>query len=98
MFSHVVFFWTDPNQPAAADELLAGMKKYLVPIPGIVSFHAGKMVRSERAVVDQTYAVGLNVQFATKQAQDDYQAHPLHLEFVAQCQALWTKVVVYDFE
>jgi hypothetical protein len=24
MFSHVVIFWTDPNNPKAADELIAG--------------------------------------------------------------------------
>ena len=29
MFSHVVIFWTDPKNPNAADELIAGMEKYL---------------------------------------------------------------------
>ena len=28
MFSHVVIFWTDPANPKAADELLAGTNKY----------------------------------------------------------------------
>jgi hypothetical protein len=30
--------------------------------------------------------------------QDEYQDHPLHLEFVEKSKHLWTKVVVYDFE
>lgn len=99
MFSHVVIFWTDPARPQAADELLAGAEKYLKPIPGILSFHVGRMVPSHRSVVDQTYAVGLHVQFATKQAHDDYQVHPLHLEFVAKVfKPNCVKVVVYDFE
>src|SRR5262245_46424591 len=41
MFSHVVIFWTDPANPKAADELIAGAKKFLAPIPGIVHFHVG---------------------------------------------------------
>ena len=99
MFSHVVIFWADPANPKAADELVEGAKKYLEPIPGVRSFHIGRMVPSHRPVVDQSYQVALNLLFDTKQAQDDYQLHPMHVEFVEKvfkpnCQ----KVVVYDFE
>jgi hypothetical protein len=98
MFSHVVIFWTDPANPNAADELLAGMEKYLRPIPGVLHFHAGKMAASHRAVVDQTYQVALNIIFADKQTQDDYQAHPMHVEFVNHVfKKTCHKVVVYDF-
>ena len=82
MFSHVVIFWTDPANPAAADELISGANKYLKPIPGALHFHVGKMVPSHRAVVDQSYQVALNLVFKDKQAQDDYQVHPSHVEFV----------------
>jgi stress responsive alpha/beta barrel protein len=98
MFSHVVIFWTDPAKSNAADEVIASAKKYLTPIPGVMNFHAGKMASSHRDIVDQSYQVALNIQFETKRAQDDYQNHPLHLEFVGKCKSLWTKVVVYDFE
>ena len=99
MFSHVVIFWTDPSHSEAANELIAGAKKYLAPIPGIVHFHVGKMAPSHRPVVDQSYQVALNVVFVSKQAQDDYQAHPLHLEFVEKVfQSACKRVVVYDFE
>ena len=65
----------------------------------MLSFHVGKMVKSHRPVVDQSYQVALNLQFADKKTQDAYQDHPLHVEFVEKvfkpnCQ----KVVVYDFE
>ena len=57
------------------------------------------MVGSTRPVVDQTYQVALNTVFADKQAQDDYQVHPQHLEFIAQCvKPFVTRVLVYDFE
>ena len=99
MFSHVVIFWTDPKNPKAADELIEGANKYLKPIPGILTYHVGKMVPSHRPVVEQTYQVGLNVIFANKQAQDDYQVHPLHIDFVEKVlKRVCTKVMVYDFE
>lgn len=97
MFSHVVIFWTDPANPAAADQLLAGMARYLKPIPGVVHFHAGKMAPSHRPVVDQSYQVALNLVFPDKAAESAYQVHPMHLDFVKSCSPLWKKVTVYDF-
>jgi hypothetical protein len=98
MFSHVVIFWTNPGIPDAPGELIAAAKQYLTSIPGILNFHVGRMASSHRDVVDQTYQVALNIQFQSKQAQDEYQAHPQHLEFVKQCKPLFAKLVIYDFE
>ena len=98
-FSHIVIFWTDPAQPNAADELIAGANQYLKPIPGVLQFHIGKMVGSHRPVVDQTYQVALNLTFPDQKSQDDYQVHPLHIDFVEQVfKRVCKKVVVYDFE
>lgn len=98
MFSHVVIFWTHPDKPDAADALLAGAEKYLKPIPGVTSFHVGRMVASPRPVVDQSYQVALNIQFPDKKTQDDYQVHPLHVEFVEKVfKPNCARVVVYDF-
>jgi hypothetical protein len=99
MFSHVVIFWTDPAIKDAADQLVAGANRYLKSIPGIQFLHVGKMAASHRPVVDQTYQVALNVAFDSKQAQDEYQVHPLHLEFVEKIfKPLCKRVVIYDFE
>ena len=98
MFSHVVIFWTDPKKPQAADDLLAGARRYLSQAPGIVHFHVGQMVASHRAVVDQSYQVALNIVFANQQAQDAYQSHPAHVEFVEKVfKPNCVKCVVYDF-
>ena len=98
MFSHVVIFWTKADKANAAAELLAGAKKYLQPIPGCRAFHVGKMVPSHRPVVDQSYQVALNIVFANQQAQDAYQSHPAHGEFVEKVFKLnCVKCVVYDF-
>jgi hypothetical protein len=99
MFSHVVIFWVDQADPKAADELIAGAQKYLQPIPGVLHFHIGKMVPSHRPVVDQTYQVALNIVFPDKKSQDEYQVHPLHVEFVEKVlNPRRKRVVVYDFE
>ncbi len=99
MLTHTVFFWTDPAKPEAADAVIAGGNKYLKPIPGVLHFHIGKMVPSHRAVVDQTYQVGLSIGFNSKHEEHEYQSHPQHLEFVEHCvRPLVQKVVVYDFE
>ncbi|MDB6064846.1 MAG: Dabb family protein [Pedosphaera sp.] len=99
MFSHVVIFWTVPGNPKAVDELVAGAEKYLRPIPGVTHFHVGRMATSQRRVVDQSYQVALNMIFPNKKAQDDYQIHPQHIEFVEKVfKPLCSKVLVYDFE
>ena len=98
-FSHVVIFWTDAAKPEAADAVIAGGEQYLKHIPGLTAFHMGKMVGSHRPVVDQSYQVALNTVFTSTQAQDDYQVHPLHLEFIEKCVKPYVKkVTVYDFQ
>ena len=99
MFSHIVIFWTDPAQPNAVDELVAGANKYLKAIPGVLHFHVGKMSPSPRPVVDQTYQVALNLVFSSKAAEQAYQVHPQHIEFVEKVfKRVGKKVVIYDFE
>lgn len=99
MFSHVVIFWVKAEKPNAAAELIAGAEKYLRPIPGVLHFHIGKMVPSHRPVVDQSYQVALNLVFPDKKSQDDYQVHPMHIEFVEKAfKPNCAKVVIYDFE
>jgi hypothetical protein len=57
------------------------------------------MVPSHRPVVDQSYQVALNIIFADKKAQDDYQVHPSHIEFIeGVLKRVRKKTVVYDFE
>jgi len=99
MFSHIVVLWTDPHNFGAPDELVSAANELLKDIPGIVSFQAGKMVKSHRPVVEQTYSVALNIVFTSKQAEHDYQSHPQHLVFLESfVKRLVKKVVIYDFE
>ena len=99
MFSHVVIFWTQPDIPNATEQLLVGAEKYLKPCPGVLHYHCGQMAGSPRDVVDQSYQVALNLVFENRAAQDAYQTHPLHVEFVEKIfKTCCERVVVYDFE
>jgi hypothetical protein len=99
MFSHVVIFWTKSEVADATEQLLQGAEKYLRPIPGVLSFHVGKMSPSARPVVDQSYQVALNLIFPSKAAEQEYQVHPMHVEFVEKVfKPCCAKAVVYDFE
>ena len=99
MFSHVVIFWTKSDVPNATEKLLAGAEQYLKPCPGVLHYHCGKMSESHRDVVDQSYQVALNLVFEDKAAQDAYQEHPMHVEFVEKVfKSCCERVVVYDFE
>jgi Stress responsive A/B Barrel Domain len=98
MLSHIVTFYTRPELPNAVEDLIAGCNQYLSKIPGIIHFHVGKMVPSERPVVSQEYQVGLNLIVADKAAEQAYQIHPLHLEFVEKVFKLnCHKAVIFDF-
>ena len=99
MFFHVVIIWANPNIPQAADNLVAGARKYLQPIPGSLTFQVGRMAASHRPVVDQSYQVALNIIFPDRKTQDEYQVHPLHIEFVEKVlKPNYQRVIVYDFE
>jgi hypothetical protein len=99
MFSHIVIFWTDPANPNAAAELVAGANQYLKNIPGVVHFHVGRMAPSNRPVVEQSYQVGLNLIFPSQETEQAYQIHPQHMEFVEKVfKRTSKKVVVYNFE
>ena len=99
MLSHIVIFWTNPGQPNATEELIAGANKYLKNVPGVLQFHVGRMSPSPRPVVEQSYQVALNITFPGKAAEQAYQIHPQHLEFVEKVfKPTCNKVVIYDFE
>lgn len=93
MFLHHVFFWLKPG--ASRGELIAGLQG-LTGIEGILQSHIGVPADTDRPVIDSSYAVSWLLVFADGEGEAVYQNHPLHHRFVANCQHLWEKVVVYD--
>lgn len=93
---HHVFFWlNNPDSITDKQQLIAGLQK-LSAANAIQTFHIGTAAATRREVIDSSYSVSWMLIFATKEAQDDYQTDPIHLEFIKDCAHLWQKVVVYD--
>jgi hypothetical protein len=92
--AHQVYFWL--HNPADLDRLLEGVHS-LTRIETIKGFHIGvPAATEERGVIDNSYAVSWLAFFDNEADEHRYQTHPIHLEFIAQCESLWSKVVVYD--
>jgi hypothetical protein len=97
MVAHNVFFSLNDNSDAAKQKLVADCKKYLSGHPGTVSFAAGTMAKDlDRPVNDRDFDVSLHLLFKTKADQDAYQKAQAHLTFIAENQATWKKVRVFD--
>ncbi|MGI8603010.1 MAG: Dabb family protein [Verrucomicrobiales bacterium] len=99
MVTHTVFFWLNgelaPEDRAAFEVSL----RSLLTIPNAQRGTTGKPAATpKREVIDDSYDYALELDFASIEDQNKYQAHPVHREFVESQQAKWQKVRVYDFE
>jgi len=95
--AHHVFFWLkEPGSVQARKQLMEGIRT-LENIAGVGQLHIGVPADTEkRDVVDHSYDVCELIMFATKEAQAEYQVHPIHKAFVEKYSHLWSKVLVYD--
>jgi len=99
MVVHHVFFWLkNPKSVEDRDKLIEGVRT-LAKIETVRSLHVGIPAKTPaRPVVDASYAVTELIYFDDLEGQAVYQDHPIHKQFVTDCQPLWKKVVVYDSE
>lgn len=95
-FVHHVFFWLkEPANTDARKQFELGLQN-LIKVPQIQSSHIGTPVESPREVVDDSFTYSYMAFFKSKEDQEIYQTHPIHLKFIEDCQHLWEKVIVYD--
>src|SRR5205814_6189264 len=95
-FIHHVFFWLkNSDSKEDNDALVNGLKK-LSAVKTIRQFHIGVPASTNRAVIDRSYSVSWCLIFDNEEDEENYQADPIHLNFVKECSHLWSKVVVYD--
>ncbi len=99
MFVHVVYFWLKEDATEQQrKQLVADCLEILKRIPTVRQIFAGRPANTPRAVVNNSYDVGLCVLFDNRAGQDVYQDHPLHHQFIQRNNAAWKRVQVYDFE
>lgn len=98
MMTHTVFFWL--RRELSSDDRTAfeaGLRS-LLEIPGAKRAVIGKPAATpKREVIDDSYDYALELDFATLEDHDVYQAHPVHKAFIEAHQAKWERVRVYDF-
>jgi Stress responsive A/B Barrel Domain len=94
---HQAFFWLkNPGSTENRAALVAGLRT-LSAIPQIRALSIGVCAETEgRDVVDSSYDVLETMVFANLEDQATYQTHPVHLAFIAACEHLWERVLVYD--
>jgi hypothetical protein len=96
IFVHHVFFWLkEPKNDQARKDFEKGLAG-LITVPQIQSYHIGTPVESPREVVDDSFTYSYMAFFESREDQNIYQTHPIHLKFIEDCQHLWEKVIVYD--
>ena len=97
MLAHIVYFKLKDNAPAGVEKQLAACRKYLTDHPGQVYFGIGTRTPDlTREVNDRQFDVGLHIVFESRAAHDTYQAHPRHLQFIAENKEHWSGVRVFD--
>ena len=94
---HQVYFWLkNPESEQDRQALIVGLKT-LKGIDTVKGIQIGVPASTEkRAVVDNSFQVSEMLLFDNVEGQNVYQEHPIHKQFVKDCEHLWRKVVVYD--
>ena len=96
---HHVFFWlNNPDSESDKQQLIEGLNT-LSSIDEVKVLVVGTPASTiEREVVDNSFDVSELMIFESVEAQDAYQVHPIHTEFVENYSHLWERVVVYDMK
>jgi hypothetical protein len=97
VLAHDVYFTLRDASPEAKQKLVDACRRHLTGHEGTVFFATGvRADEMKREVNDQGYDVSLHVYFRDKAAQDVYQEHPRHKQFIAEMNANWKAVRVFD--
>jgi Stress responsive A/B Barrel Domain len=97
LLAHNVYFALKDNSPDAVRTMLDACRKYLSGHSGTVFFAVGTLAAElNRPVNDRDFDVALHIVFQDQAAHDQYQDAPRHEQFIAENQANWRKVRVFD--
>lgn len=98
MFVHHVFFWLKETLSKEEVQKFETAVKTLPGIDAVKMGDIGKPAGTNREIIDTSYTYSLLLVFDSLQKHDEYQVHPVHEKFVADCNQHWSKVLIYDSE
>jgi hypothetical protein len=94
---HNVYFTLHDASRVACEQLLAAIRKYLAPHPGVTSFGCGvRATELARDVNDRDFDVSLHLVFVDRAAHDAYQVSAEHHRFIDENRFNWKRVRVFD--
>ena len=95
---HVVLVWLkEPGNDDHAAEIIRATHG-LGNIPGVRAVKAGRVMKSKRPIVDDSYDVGLYLEFDNLEDMEAYLVHPIHQEAVREVfKPLAARYLAYDF-
>ena len=97
--NHVVLLWLKPDTNKNQINKIIKQSEILKSIPGVFNLKIGNPIKSNRAIVDDSFQVALSMSFKSQKELDNYLIHPTHQNFVKKkLKPLSKKIVVYDFK
>lgn len=94
---HVVLCWLkDHGNEMQRQQVIAESQKF-AEIPGVLQVRVGEALPSDRAIVDDSFDVGVIMSFGSVEDMNRYIAHESHVRIVKEkLMPLLAKIVVYD--
>ena len=94
---HVVMVWLKTYRNEMRINKIIDASKELKNIPGVLEVSTGKVLRSSRVIVADTFDVSIIIKFASKEYLKDYLVHPIHVKIANEViKPLANKITVYD--
>jgi hypothetical protein len=96
---HVVLAWQKkPGDAADRAKLVDVTKQLKAGIPQLKHLSVGRVLPSDRPVVDDSFDVAFVMRFSSAADLKTYEQHPLHTQLVKDViKPLTSKIVVHDF-
>ena len=97
--SHVVLCWLkEPGNTEHRNQIIE-VSKTFTKIPGVLDVRVGKVIESNRSIVDDSFDVGILVVVLDAKRLQEYLDHPIHQNAKRNVLLpLVEKVLVYDFQ
>jgi hypothetical protein len=98
ILTHIVFCWLKEPGNREQREKIIEMTESFNQIPSVLEARAGNPIMSERAIVDDSFDVGIIVEVRDEQGLQEYLDHPIHQKAKKDTLLpLVDRVLVYDF-
>ena len=96
---HVVLCWLKEPGNAEHRNQIIEVSKTFRKIPGVLEVRVGKVIESDRSIVDDSFDVGILVTVSNVERLQEYLDHPIHQKAKQDVLLpLLEKVIVYDFK